>query len=109
MISVDEFDEEENEKIQQLHKQLLALAKTKNKSNEVGFLINLVNWSYIVIYGTENGISLASQEEAKELICTAPQKSLVFLHNHPKKFYFFGKRFRVFLYRRQHFINVCCL
>lgn len=84
VISVDEFDEEENEKLQQLHKQLLSLAKTKNNSNEVGFLINLMDWSYIVIYGTENGISLGSQEEAKELICTAPQKSLVFLHNHPK-------------------------
>ena len=68
VISVDEFDEEENEKLQQLHKQLLSLAKTKNESNEVGFLINLMDWSYIVIYGTENGISLGSQEEAKELI-----------------------------------------
>lgn len=38
VISVDEFDEEENEKIQQLHKQLLALAKTKIRAMKLVFL-----------------------------------------------------------------------
>ena len=57
-IALKEFDEEESDKIQTLHKQLLLTAMKKNDSNEVGFLVNLINWEYIVIYGTENGISL---------------------------------------------------
>lgn len=83
-IALKEFDEEESGKIQTLHKQLLLTAMKKNDSNEVGFLVNLINWEYIVIYGTENGISLKTVPQAKELVCTAPRNSLIFLHNHPK-------------------------
>lgn len=47
-------------------------------------LVKLINWEYITICGTENGISLASIPQARELVCTAPKNSLLFLHNHPK-------------------------
>ena len=55
-----------------------------NNSNEVGMLVSLIDWKYIVICGTENGISLGTVPQAKELVCTAPRNSLLFLHNHPK-------------------------
>lgn len=83
-ISLAEFDEEETEKIQALHKELLGISMKKNDSNEVGLLVNLVNWEYLTVYGTENGISLSGVSDAKELLCTAPKSSLIFLHNHPK-------------------------
>lgn len=83
-VFLNEFDEEETEKIQALHKELLSISMKKNDSNEVGLLVNLVNWEYLTVYGTENGISLSGVPDAKELLCTAPKSSLIFLHNHPR-------------------------
>lgn len=83
-IKLDGFDEDELQKIQTLHKKLLKYSMKNNNSNEVGMLVNLTDWKYIVILGTENGISLSTVPQAKELVCTAPRNSLLFLHNHPK-------------------------
>lgn len=66
-VALSEFDGEETEKIQSLHKELLSISMKKNDSNEVGLLINLINWEYLIIYGTENGISLRTVPQAKEL------------------------------------------
>lgn len=83
-ISMDGFDNEELEKIQSLHKELLRYAMKNNDSNEVGMLVSLIDWKYIVVCGSENGISLGTVPKARELVCTAPKNSLLFLHNHPK-------------------------
>lgn len=83
-ISLQEFDDEETGKIQLLHKALLEISMKHNNSNEVGLLVNLINWEYITVYGIENGISLGTMPQAKELVCTAPKNSLIFLHNHPR-------------------------
>lgn len=83
-VYLDGFDNEESEKIQALHKELLRYSMKNNDSNEVGMLVSIMDWKYIVICGTENGISLGTVPQAKELVCTAPRNSLLFLHNHPK-------------------------
>lgn len=49
-----------------------------NDSNEVGFLVNLVDWSYMTAFGGERGITIKSNPEAKELLITAPKHSLLF-------------------------------
>lgn len=83
-IKLNVFDKEELQQIQILHKELLRYSMKNNDSNEVGMLVSLIDWKYIVICGTENGISLSTVPQAKELVCTAPRNSLLFLHNHPK-------------------------
>lgn len=65
-----EFDENEKDLIKKLHKELLAIAKDKNKSDEVGFLVDLVDWTYQIIFGGERGISIRSNPEAKEKLLT---------------------------------------
>lgn len=83
-INISGFDGEELEKICSLHKKLLRCAMLKNKSNEVGMLVDLKDWSEIIVYGTENGITLKTDRSAHALICTAPKNSLLFFHNHPR-------------------------
>jgi len=83
-VSIDEFDDEELLLIQQLHKRLLKHSKEKNDSNEVGILVDLIDWSDILIEGDENSISLKSSPDAKMKMETAPKNSLLFLHNHPR-------------------------
>ncbi len=81
---LEEYDNEECDEIWRLHKELLTDAMKNNDSNEVGYLINLVDWECIVVYGTDNGISLRSNPDAQELFVEAPKNSLLFFHNHPK-------------------------
>lgn len=84
-IKLNGFDKEELQQIQVLHKELLRYSmKNNNSSNEVGTFVSLIDWKYIVICGTENGISLSTVPQAKELVCTAPRNSPLFLSNHPK-------------------------
>ena len=72
-ISIPGFDDEEIETIKELHKKLLKKSMNKNKSNEVGMLVNLQDWSDIMITGTENGVTLKDNKTAYDLLCTAPK------------------------------------
>lgn len=94
---LDDFDEEECEKIKLLHKKLLEVAMKDNDSNEVGFLVNLIDWSYKPTFGGERGITIRSNPEAKELLITAPTHSLIFLHNHPRNSVFSERDLNSFL------------
>ncbi len=94
---LDFFDEEECEKIKALHKKLLETAMKDNDSNEVGFLVNLIDWTYLPTLGGERGITIRSNPDAKELLITAPAHSLVFLHNHPRNSVFSERDLNSFL------------
>ena len=83
-VPIDEFDEEELLLIQQLHKKLLMHSKEKNDNNEVGILVDLSDWSDILIEGNENSISMRCNPDAKMKMEYAPKNSLLFLHNHPR-------------------------
>ena len=83
-VKLEAFAEDECERICELHRKLLRTAKEKNKSNEVGVLVNLLDWEEITVLGEESGISLRNDIRARELLFTAPKNSLLFLHNHPK-------------------------
>ena len=48
---LEEYDDEECDEIWRLHKELLTDAMKNNDSNEVGYLINLVDWELIFEYG----------------------------------------------------------
>lgn len=94
---LDLFDDEECDKIKSLHKKLLEIAMKDNDSNEVGFLVNLIDWSYMITLGGERGITIKSNPDAKELLITAPTHSLVFLHNHPRNSVFSERDLNSFL------------
>ena len=94
---LDIFDEEECEKIKSLHKKLLEVSMNDNESNEVGFLVNLMDWSYMPAFGGEKGITIKSNPAARELLITAPAHSLLFLHNHPRNSIFSEKDLNSFL------------
>lgn len=96
-IDILGFDDEEIETIKNLHKKLLKRSMNKNRSNEVGMLVNLQDWSDIMINGTENGITLKNNAMAYELLCTAPKNSLLFFHNHPKNSCFSERDLESFL------------
>lgn len=91
------FDVEECKRINSLQKRLLEVSMKDNDSNEVGFLVNLVDWSYMTAFGGERGITIKSNPEAKELLITAPKHSLLFLHNHPRNSVFSERDLNSFL------------
>lgn len=90
-IVIDDFDDEELDLIWKYHKNLLQESMLKNNSNEVGYLVDLVDWTKITIYGTEEGITLKTKPEAKKKLIEAPKNSLLFFHNHPKNRWFSEK------------------
>lgn len=96
-IKIPGFDDEEIDTIRDLHKKLLNRSMNKNESNEVGMLINLQDWSDIIVDGTENGVTLKNVTKAYELLCTAPKNSLLFFHNHPKNSCFSERDLESFL------------
>ena len=55
-IDIPDFDDEEGEIIKELHEELLKRSMNKNNSNEVGMLVKLQDWTYVMINGTENGV-----------------------------------------------------
>lgn len=96
-VALPGFDNEELDIIKSLHIKLLKRAMTKNRSNEVGMLVNLQNWSDIMVNGTENGVTLRNDTMAYGLLCTAPKNSLLFFHNHPKNSCFSERDLESFL------------
>ena len=96
-INIPGFDDDEIDIIRDLHKKLLIRSMNKNKSNEVGMLVNLQDWSDIMVDGTENGVTLKNVTKAYELLCTAPKNSLLFFHNHPKNSCFSERDLESFL------------
>lgn len=85
------MNSEENRYIQCLHKELLQVSMRKNKSNEVGFLVDVTTWNKIVLFGNEHGIIMDMYPDAKTLLENAPNRHLIFLHNHPNNSCFSGK------------------
>lgn len=96
-IKLPDFDDEERDTIQGLHKILLKRSMVKNNSNEVGMLVDLRDWSHIMVNGTENGVTLKGDKTAYDLLCTAPKNSLLFFHNHPKNSWFSEKDLESFM------------
>ena len=95
--SLEMFDAEECSRISELHKRLLKIAMKENDSNEVGFLVSLVDWTYLPTLGGEKGITIRHNSEAKELLITAPVRSLIFMHNHPRNSVFSERDLNSFL------------
>lgn len=79
-----DMDADKNNRLYELHRYLLRYSMSKNESCEVGILWNIISDEYIVIKGTENGISLRGDSKANNWLEYSYKNSLVFLHNHPR-------------------------
>lgn len=90
------FTNDENRYIQECHKELLSLSMRRNKSDEVGFLIDITNWERLVVWGDSHGIIMDSFPEARSLLDTAWNNHLIFLHNHPNNSCFSGNDLKSF-------------
>ena len=69
--------------MQQKHKELLEIAKTKNNSNEVLFIEDLHFSSEVQVLGSEFVVSPGKSPFAVSVLINAERQSLIYLHNHP--------------------------
>ena len=94
--STDGDDKILNNRLLELHKYLLGVSKSKNKSQEVGILWDIISNNYVLLIGSENSIDMYSDDKARYLLNNTICCSLVFLHNHPKCSSFSYKDFDTF-------------
>lgn len=86
-----------DKKIQEFHKKLLKIAKDKNNSKEMGMLINIETWEYVILKGTENRVSIFQSPKSRDFYDCAGTASLMFIHNHPDNSHFSYKDFESFV------------
>lgn len=92
----DGFDTEQNTYIQEQHQRLLGISKAFNKSEEVGILIDIIEWETFIIMGIKNKIEMKTNPEAYNKLKGSRKNTLLFMHNHPSTSTFSGEDFKTF-------------
>lgn len=82
-VKPSDFSDMQADKMQQMHRKLLKIAKDENNSNEVLVITDLDFVSEVAIKGGEFKVSPASNPFAVSVIAHSERQSLVYLHNHP--------------------------
>lgn len=82
-MAIPGFNKEQNEYLQQEHKNILRIAKDENNSNEVGVLYNTYTGQRMQKFGTENSLDMDEGTDSAVLRHDALVNELVLLHNHP--------------------------
>lgn len=102
--------QEINDLIYNCHKELLRIAKNKNKSWEVAMFIDLLNPNNkYIIKGTINGVDMHVSEEVMHLINYNPVASVIVLHNHPRNGLFSEQDLNTFCdYNSIYLITAVC-
>ena len=77
------FNEEQNAKFKELHRELLRLSMEENESDEVAFLFNPNLLSFEKQYGGTTSVDILENPFAYEMLRRASEKELFLLHNHP--------------------------
>ena len=96
------FSNEQNEFIQNKHKELLREAQKLNKSNkskkmEVGILIDIHTWDSWIIHGNkECEVEMKNNPKALEKLTSGSRNSKMFMHNHPSTETFSCEDFKTF-------------
>lgn len=81
--AIPHFSEEQNSKLNELHKELLRRSMNENDSNEVAFLFNTKILNYEVQFGDEASVDIFANPFAFEMLNRSSEKELYLLHNHP--------------------------
>lgn len=83
-VAIPGFTKEQNEYLQEEHKNILRIAKAENDSNEVLFVQSKQFDSIpIKIFGTSNSVNYANNIDIAVLKRKSYAQELVFSHNHP--------------------------
>ena len=77
------FSDEQNLRLQQLHRDLLRTAKDENGSNEVLKIWNVFTDEVVDTLGSENRVDLSGNPDAVALVRQAYFSEVAYLHNHP--------------------------
>lgn len=79
------FTFEENQKICQLAKTVLILAKEENNSNEVAITYDLErkDLPYGIAFGNEHSVDICSDTRSFHILLSARRTTVIMLHNHP--------------------------
>jgi hypothetical protein len=98
------FTPDDNRFIQDQHKLLLTMAKEENDSNEVGMLVDIINWNTWIIMGNGNEVETRDNPEAYKALKSYRKNQLLFMHNHPSTGTFSGTDFKTFCNNNSLFI-----
>lgn len=96
------FTNEQNMYIQEMHREVLRVAKDlckKNKSNsmEAVILLDTHTWDSWIVEGKKDSIvDIKDNPVAKEILDTSTKNSLILLHNHPSTGTFSARDLRTF-------------
>lgn len=99
-----------NQKLYELHKQMLTISMDKNKSYEVGIFWNLTDTdNFYIIRGTKDGIDMSDNEQVKRMVSYGPACSVAILHNHPRNGLFSYKDLSSFIaYNSIYIMTAVC-
>jgi hypothetical protein len=103
-IKLQGFTPDDNRFIQDQHKLLLTIAKEDNDSNEVGILVDIINWDTWIIKGNGNEVETRDNPEAYKALKSYRKNQLLFMHNHPSTGTFSGTDFKTFCNNNSLFI-----
>lgn len=98
------FNSEENRFIQEQHKRLLGTAKEYNDSNEVGILIDIINWDTWLIMGEKNNIEMKQNPAAYAAMVSHSKNTMMFMHNHPSTSIFSERISKLFVIMIHYFL-----
>ncbi len=100
-VKYKNLSEEQNHIMRQLARDVLALAREYNNSNEVAITCDIGADSpleeYGISYGTEHGVQITSDTLSNHILTSADSVSVVILHNHPSTQTFSLEDIRFFL------------
>ncbi|MCM1166435.1 MAG: hypothetical protein NC299_13395 [Lachnospiraceae bacterium] len=82
-VRLSDFSDKQISDMQNMHKELLRIAKDKNDSNEVLFISSLDFISYVTVFGSEHTVEPGRNPFAVSVAANSPKYSLVYMHNHP--------------------------
>lgn len=82
-VAIPGFTKEQNEYLQEEHKNILRIAKDENNSNEVLSIASQNTLKSIRIMGDEFSVNPSKNEDAQSAFMFAKRKELMYLHNHP--------------------------
>ena len=80
---IPHFSQQQNQKFNELHRELLFIAKQENDSNEVAFIFDPNSLKYEIELGDESSVNIFNNPFAVEMLNRSAEKELFLLHNHP--------------------------
>lgn len=82
-INIADFTQKQNNFLNQVHEEVLRIAKEKNNSDEVAIVYNLHTLEKVIVLGETDYVNTEENIEVKALQHNSYMQELVMSHNHP--------------------------